>query len=120
MSEALVRADQANFLHQLKQLNEPYQVLVEGTAITVMPEVFPPTTDTRLFAKHIHVKPGDKILDLTCVSGIFAAVAGIQVGSGVANDLNPAAAMNAYMNISKYGIDFIVTEGSLFDSVPEG
>ncbi len=120
MSDALVRADQANFLNRLQAMTEPYEVDVEGIQLTLLPGVFPPTTDTRLLASHIHAKRGDRFLDLTCGSGALAVIAGLQGATGIANDLNPAAARNARENIGRHGVDFEVTEGDLYTNVPEG
>ena len=119
MSEASVRLDQGEFLKRLKARSESERVLIEGADIMIAPGVFPPTTDTRLLAKHIKTSPGDNILDITCGSGIFSVIAGLQGAHGVANDLNPKAAINARENINRYNLDFIVTEGSMFTNVPE-
>lgn len=118
MSDALVRADQAAFLGRLKEHTEPYHVEVEGVDLSVLPGVFPPTTDTRLLARHINTKAGDRVLDLTCGAGAFSVIAGLQGASGVANDLNPLAAKNARKNILHYAINFTVTEGNLYENVP--
>jgi len=119
MSETSVRANQADFLRRLKAKTEPYTVEIEGIKLIIFPSVFPPTTDTRLLARHIHTKPGDRVLDLTCGSGVFSVLAGLQGAAGNANDLNPAAVRNAQENISRYGLDFNVTEGDLYTNIPQ-
>jgi methylase of polypeptide subunit release factors len=119
MGDALVRADQTDFLNRLQAITEPYEVDVDGVQLTLLPGVFPPTTDTRLLASHIHAKRGDRFLDLTCGSGSLAVIAGLQGATGIANDLNPTAAQNARENIARHGVGFKVTEGDLYSNVPE-
>jgi methylase of polypeptide subunit release factors len=120
MNEASVRLDQEEFLKRLKARPGKEHVLVENIDIVAAPGVFPPTTDTRLLAKHIKTSSKHRVLDITCGSGVFSVIAGLQGAHGVANDLNPEAVVTARENIKHYNLDFIVTEGDMFTNVPEG
>jgi release factor glutamine methyltransferase len=118
-NQETVRGHQNGFLRLLQQKKEPYIVEVESIKITVNPGVFPPTTDTRLLAKHIKVQPGNRVLDLTCGSGIFSVVAGLQGATGVTSDLNPEAVRNAEENISHHNLQFKVMQSDMFESIPQ-
>lgn len=116
----VIKIDQAEFLRKLKDKKEPYIVTIEGVDITVYPGVFPPVTDSKLLAAYIKEKPGNKILDLTTGSGVFAVIAGLQGATGMAVDLNPDAVVNANENFKHFGVAMKVIESDLFDKVPQG
>lgn len=112
------RSHQTQFLQELKAKTEPYTVEVEGISIVVHPNVFPPVTDSKLLAAHIRVNPGDRILDLTTGSGVFAVIAGLQGATGYAADLNPAAVSNAKENFRKLNLPIESVESDMFDNIP--
>lgn len=113
------KAHQAIFLAELKAREEPYTVRVQGVDIVVNPGVFPPTTDSHLLAGYIQVNPGERVLDLTTGSGVFAVLAGLKGGSGVAADLNPAAVVNANENFKRFAVNFEAIKSDLFEKVPK-
>lgn len=113
------QAHQAQFLTELNAKKEPYIVNVQGVDITVHPGVFPPVTDSHLLAAYIKVRHGDRILDLTTGSGVFAVIAGLQGATGLAVDLNPAAVANANENLRHFGVAIKAVESDLFDNVPQ-
>ncbi len=115
-----VKADQREFLKELKTKKEPYIVNMGGVDIVVHPGVFPPVTDSELLTAHICVKPGDKILDLTTGSGVSAVIAGLQGATGIAVDINPAAVENANENFKRYGLQIKAFPSDLFENVPLG
>lgn len=112
------KAHQEVFLKELKSKKEPYIVTVRGVDIVVNPGVFPPTTDSYLLAEHIQVKPGERVLDLTTGSGVFAVLAGLQETTGLTADLNPAAVINANENFRRFHLDFRAVYSDLFEKVP--
>lgn len=113
------KAHQAEFLKELRAIKEPYTVNVNGLDIVVHPGVFPPVTDSQLLASHIRVSSGDRVLDLTTGSGVFAVIAGLQGATGLAVDLNPAAVVNAKENFKHFVVTMEAIESDLFDNVPQ-
>lgn len=119
MNAEEIKAHQRAFLDSVKSRIEPITYDVEGIDITVNPGVFPPATDTKLLASHIHVQPGVRTLDVTSGAGTFSVIAGLQGASGVAVDINPAAVRNSEENFKKYGVDMLAIKSDLFENVPD-
>lgn len=115
----VIRGHQQSFLDKEKARISPSTYTIEGIEVRVDPGVFPPATDTRLLASHIHVEPGQRTLDLTTGSGIFSIIAGLQGVTGVAVDINPAAVKNAAQNFEKHRVEMVAVESDLFQNVPE-
>src|SRR3972149_8645594 len=113
------RTHQTQFLEELKSRGEPYVVTVQGIDIVVNPNVFPPVTDSQLLATHIQTKPGDRILDLTTGSGVFAVIAGLQGATGIAVDLHFDAVRNANENFKRFEVQMKAIESDLFQKVPK-
>jgi methylase of polypeptide subunit release factors len=113
-----IRAHQAAYLDDLKKKKEPYFVRIKNIDIKILPGVFPPATDTYLFADHINVYRGDKVLDLTTGSGALAVIAGTQSASGIACDINKKAVENARENFQAFHVDFEIIESDLFKNIP--
>lgn len=111
-------ADQQELLGKLQGITEPYVVQVSGTDILVHPGVFPPTTDTKLLASHIDVEQGVRVLDLTCGSGVYSVLSGLQGATGIAADINPKAVANANANCERYELDFQTIQSDLFSNIP--
>lgn len=113
-----IRDHQKAFLEKVKARQEKEHYTIEGIEIVVNPGVFPPATDTKLLASSVHVKKGDRILDVTTGSGVIPVVAGLQGATGVGVDINPAAVENARDNVSKYNVHMDIVESDLFDRIP--
>ncbi len=113
------RAHQVIFLKKLKSKKKPYKVKIQGIDIIVNPNVFPPVTDSQLLTSRIKVKPGDRILDLTTGSGVFAVIAGLQGATGIAVDLHSDAVRNANENFIRFKVNIEAIESDLFENVPK-
>ncbi len=113
------KAHQIIFLKKLKSYKSPYTITIQGVDIIVNPNVFPPVTDSQLMASHINVKHGNRILDLTTGSGVFAVIAGLQGASGIAVDLHKDAVINANQNFARFKIDMKAIESDLFENLTE-
>jgi len=114
----VIKQHQEAFLTKEKKRKQPQVYIIEGVAIVVNPGVFPPSTDKKLLASFIHVKPGDRILDLTSGSGTFSVIAGIQGASGIAVDINSKAVANSNENFKKYNVKMKAIESNMFEKVP--
>lgn len=113
------RTHQAQFLEELKSRREPYVVTVQGIDIVVNPNVFPPVTDSQLLVANIKTRLGERILDLTTGSGVFAVLAGLQGATGIAVDLHPDAVRNARENFKRFGVQMVAMESDLFQNIPQ-
>jgi len=114
-----IRDHQKAFLKKTKARKESLAFFIEGVNIIVNPGVFPPATDTKLLASHIHITPGERILDLTTGSGIFSIIAGLQGATGIAVDINPVAVSNASENIATHRVQIKAIQSDLFTNVPD-
>lgn len=119
MNLTKVIENQSKFLKNLKHKKKPYFVKVNNADILVYPNVFPPTTDTKLLAEYIQIAKYDKILDLTTGSGALAVIAGLQGGKGYASDINPEAVKNANDNFKKYNLNIKAIQSDLFSDIPK-
>lgn len=91
-----------------------------GHKILILPKVFPPTTASRLLAKHMYVKKGAKVLDIGTGTGVLALIAGLKGAAGYAIDINPFAVRNAQLNLKMHKITAIkAVESDLFSKIPE-
>jgi release factor glutamine methyltransferase len=119
MNVRKIRDHQEAFLDKAKARKIPLTYTINDITIIVNPSVFPPATDTKLLVENIHAKVGERILDLTTGSGLFAIKAGLQGATGLAIDINPAAVNNANQNFKKYNVQMKAIEGNLFEKVPD-
>ncbi len=100
----------------------PRSVRVLGRTYKISENVFNPKfyyTST-FMAKHVHVNPGDSVLDIGTGSGIQAITAASTASKVIAVDVNPEAVRFARENVGCNGVEDIVTvvEGDLFSSLP--
>ena len=80
---------------------KPYRVRVEGKKFVVFPGVFSPKyfRDTKFFARHVRVNPGEDFLEIGSGTGIISVLAAIRGARRVvAVDVNPTAVRNTREN----------------------
>jgi len=112
-----LKQHQESFLKEVRERRKPVFYLVEGVKIKVNPKVFPPATDTKLLAANIETRPGERILDLTTGSGVFALIAGLKGATGIAVDINPEAVENARDNFQSFGVEVKAFGSDLFQNI---
>lgn len=110
---------QAREIAEMSARTEPFEYIVGGIELTVLPKVYPGGIDSELTSKAIGNVSGKSVLDLCTGTGIVAVKAA-QRGARpvIAVDLNPEAVKNAKLNAQKFSLSQIeVREGSLFEPV---
>jgi release factor glutamine methyltransferase len=110
---------QAREIAEMTARTEPFNHIIAGIDITVLPKVYPGGIDSELTSDAIGDTTGKTVLDLCTGTGIVAVKAA-QAGARkvIAVDLNPEAVKNAKLNAEKFGLSQIeVREGSLFEPV---
>lgn len=110
---------QAREIEEMSARTEPYETILCGVNITVLPKVYPGGIDSELTSKAIGDVTGKSVLDLCTGTGIVAIKAALAGASRVvAVDLNPEAVKNARLNADRHGLKQVdVLEGSLFEPV---
>jgi len=87
-----------------------------GQSFTVLPNVFPPRSDTQFLVENLHIQSGAKVLDVGTGTGALAVFA-VRMGARkvVAVDLNPDAVRNTDLNVDEHdmknSIDVRVSDG---------
>lgn len=109
---------QEEYTKSLSNRNSSEVYEIQGVECSVRPKVFPPASDTRLLAKHIKVKVGENLLELTCGSGILSIIAAKQGAKVTAIDINKDAIENAKENFSKHKVKVTTIVSDLFSNVP--
>lgn len=112
-------ASENDILARSQQESFPYFVTLCGKEFIVLANVFSPKyfPDVDMFARHLPVRKGDKVLEIG--SGIgFVAIDAITRGADrvVATDINPFAVRNIHENACYHGVlDRIdIRQGSVF------
>ena len=98
--------------------NGPYEIEMGGVSLTVLPEVYAPTsfTDTIWFAERVRDLVGRKsLLEIGTGTGAIAVFAALNGANVVATDINPEAVKNARLNTQKHNLDISVREGNLYE-----
>ncbi len=107
-----------NLLRFIREQKSSYSITINGNEVLVDPGVWPPTTESRLLAEHIHISPAERFLDLTTGSGVASVIAGKQGASGIAIDINPFAVNNARKNFDFHKVNVTALQSDLFANVP--
>jgi len=98
------------------------RIRLGGLIFDVNDEVYEPAEDSYLFVDNLHVKAGERVLDLGTGSGVLAVSAAKQGADVVAIDINPhavrAAKANAKLNGVCERIGFF--QGDLFSALRRG
>jgi len=112
-------ATQTYEIAEMSNRSEPFENVIAGIHIRVLPHVYPGGIDSELMCGVLDVSANDRILDLCTGTGIIALKAA-QMGAKdvIGVDLNPQAIKNAELNKQGLGLNNITfLEGSLFEPV---
>lgn len=72
------------------------------------PEVYPPSEDSILFIESLDVRPGERVLEIGCGSGIVSIHCALNGCTVTAGDINPHAVELTRMNAEANGADIDV------------
>lgn len=100
--------------------NGPYEQVLGDVSLTVLPEVYAPTsfTDTLWFAQQVRDIVGKgSLLEIGTGTGAISVFAALNGAKVVATDINPEAVKNAKLNAEKHRLDISVREGNLYESL---
>lgn len=112
-------AGQAKEIAEMSARAEPFEHIISGVDITVLPKVYPGGIDSELTIEAVGDVRRKSVLDLCTGTGVVAIRAALDgAKTVVAVDLNPDAVKNAQLNAEKFELPQItVLEGSLFAPV---
>lgn len=115
----------ARFLIKIHKIQQKYGfriVKVLGRTYVISKDVFNPRffCTSKFMAKHINVKPEDKVLDVGTGSGILAITAAKVACKVVAIDINPKAVRCVRENVKRNKLENVISvlQGDLFSVLP--
>ena len=82
-------------------------------------DVYPPSDDSILLIESLDVRPGERILEIGCGSGVVSIHCAKNGCSVTSVDINPSAVECTRENAMLNGVDMDVRESDLFQNVPE-
>lgn len=82
-------------------------------------DVYPPSDDSILLIESLKIRPGEKILEIGCGSGVVSVHCAKNGCMVTAVDINPSAVECTKENAQLNGVGIDVRESDLFQNVPE-
>ena len=82
-------------------------------------DVYPPSDDSILLIESLQVRPGERILEIGCGSGVVSIHCAKNGCSVTAVDINPSAVECTKENAQLNDVSIDVRESDLFQNVPE-
>jgi release factor glutamine methyltransferase len=95
---------QLEYIGKIRAIKEPVQISYQGKDLTVLPNVFPPYTDSYLVVDTMKVGKSDVVLDACTGSGIIAVFAAEKARHVIATDINTSAIENVRRNAEINGL----------------
>ncbi|MBQ6547553.1 MAG: methyltransferase [Candidatus Methanomethylophilaceae archaeon] len=82
-------------------------------------DVYPPSDDSILLIESLQIRPGERILEIGCGSGVVSIHCASNGCSVTAVDINPSAVECTRENAELNGVPMDVRQSDLFENVPE-
>lgn len=79
-------------------------ITIKGKKFVALKNVYDTSTDTRLMADVVSIKPSQTFLEIGCGTGAISLLIGTKAKSGIAVDINPEAVQNATLNKDRLGV----------------
>lgn len=91
-------------------------IAIAGKRLVVSPEVYKPLENEHACADYC--RPGDRVLDLGCGSGVCTVFTAPKAREVLAVDISPAAVRNTQQNCERFGLTNVtVRESDMFSAV---
>ena len=91
-------------------------ITIAGKRLVVSPEVYKPLENEHACADYC--RPGDRVLDLGCGSGVCTVFTAPKAREVLAVDISPAAVRNTRENCDRFGLSNVtVRESDMFSTV---
>ena len=82
-------------------------------------DVYPPSEDSILLIESLDVRPGERVLEIGCGSGVVSIHCAKNGCTVTSVDINPSAVECTKENAQLNGVNIDVRESDLFQNVPE-
>lgn len=83
------------------------------------PEVYPPSEDSILLIQSLDVKPGERVLEIGCGSGVVSIHCALEGALVCCGDINPRAVSLTKKNAETNGAAIIVRLTDVYSAFPE-
>ncbi len=81
------------------------------------PEVYPPSEDSILLIESLDVRPGERVLEIGCGSGVVSIHCALNGCEVVCGDINPIAVDVARRNAEANGVSMDVRETDVYSNI---
>ena len=117
--EKLEEKDFADIANAAVDLVKGTKLIFEKLSFYVFPEVYIPSDDTFLLARHLDTSEGETVLEMGTGCGLLGILAAKRGANVVAVDINPHAARCSALNAELNGVTrgFKTRQSNLFDAV---
>ena len=88
-----------------------------GIDIAEDPDVYPPSDDSILLVESLDVRPGERVLEVGCGSGVVSIHCARNGCDVTAVDVNPKAGELAGRNAEANGVSFPISESDVYGNV---
>ena len=88
-----------------------------GIDIAEDPDVYPPSDDSILLIESLEVRPGERVLEVGCGSGVVSIHCARNGCDVTAVDVNPKAVELAGRNAEANGVSFPISESDVYENV---
>lgn len=88
-----------------------------GIDIAEDPDVYPPSDDSILLVESLDVRPGERVLEVGCGSGVVSIHCAVNGCDVAAVDVNPKAVAMARRNAEANGVSFPISESDVYENV---
>lgn len=88
-----------------------------GIDIAEDPDVYPPSDDSILLVESLDVRPGERVLEVGCGSGVVSIHCAVNGCDVAAVDVNPKAVALARRNAEANGVSFPISESDVYENV---
>jgi release factor glutamine methyltransferase len=89
----------------------------DGLDIASDPDVYPPSEDSIFLAETLDIRPGERVLEIGCGSGIVSIQCALSGAIVTACDINPKAVELARRNAEANDVDINVVESDVYSNI---